>query len=71
MNTEHVETGTAESKANEQQSESELTKIFKYVSSIPTKMMMVSRSSLTSNSNAVLDYLRNGLLIKLDEKCDK
>ena len=39
-----------------EQHESELTKTFKYVSSIPTKIMMVSRSSLTSSSNAEFDY---------------
>jgi hypothetical protein len=55
-----LQTGTAESKANEQQSESELTKIFKYVSSIPATMMQVSRSCLTSNSDAELECHENG-----------
>jgi hypothetical protein len=54
-----LQTGTAESKANEQQSESELTKIFKYVSSIPATMMQVSRSCLTSNSDAELECHEN------------
>lgn len=66
-----LQTGTAESKANEKQFKSELTNIFKYVSSIPATMTTVSRSSLTSNSDAELECQENWLLIKLDQKCDK
>jgi len=47
--------------------ESELTKTFKYVSSIPNKIVMVSRSSLTSNSNAEFDCQK--LVIKAFAFC--
>lgn len=44
---------TGRTKTKEQHYECELTKTFKYVSSIPAKMTTVLRSSLASNSNTV------------------